>query len=372
MVEIGQRTALASDVDLIGRASVQDEAVGRVQFDHVGQQRFPVEEVARRPGSLVVLPKPDALDAPPFRRQLRVAAPPPVPFPNSRRFHTAVPISIHSASLASCGASGAVAHSTKSSGGTADAVGQQGPQMDRRRHQHPPARKLVQPGRDVAGIERASGMQRQAVLKRQQDHRFKPVHVLMRHGPDQESPSSPAIPSADPAPWTLRTSVPQVFTCGIGSSGRAGGEGDGGHLIFRKGRDLRGDAAAANGLGGTWMHSISRIRYAGVCQADRSGIASASWRSMAGMSLGGSRLTCRRSKAAAKARPRSRAGRCRGSRTCPQSGSRRARAVDRAQEAAHSRSGRPRATPSQHPGRRIGSAENCSCSIPGAVLAAPP
>ena len=46
MVEIGQRTALASDVDLIGGASVQDEAVGRIQFDYVGQQRFPVQEIA--------------------------------------------------------------------------------------------------------------------------------------------------------------------------------------------------------------------------------------------------------------------------------------------------------------------------------------
>lgn len=51
MVEIGQRTALASDVDLIGRPSMQDEAVGRVQFDDIGQQRFPLQEIARRPGS---------------------------------------------------------------------------------------------------------------------------------------------------------------------------------------------------------------------------------------------------------------------------------------------------------------------------------
>ena len=90
------------------------------------------------------------------------------------------------------------------------------------------------------------------------------------------SPAGPSarMPSADPAPRTLRTSVPQVFTCGIGcpvepevkaiaATCSAGNDGTG------------GEASSVGHVGGTSMHSISGYRVAGIRQADHARIAPA-------------------------------------------------------------------------------------------------
>ncbi len=124
--------------------------------------------------------------------------------------------------------------------------------------------------RDVAGIERTFRMQRQPMLKRQQDHQLQPVHVLMRHGPDEESPFQSRDTQGSTFAMDAAHQRPPGLHLRHRLARRSRREGDGGDLIFRKGRDLR-HSAAANGF--RHLDALQpRIRYAGVRQADRSGI----------------------------------------------------------------------------------------------------
>ena len=176
VIEVGERAALAGDVDQVGEAPVQQEAPLAGDLEHIAQARRLLDVAAVRPGLPVAHCETYARPQLPLRRPRSGGARRSGRSRSNRRSPAAASRSAARPPPASCCASGAVAETMRSVGGSATPVPSQRPQVHRRGDEDARPRHGGERGGDVGRIERPLGAQRMAVRERHEHARLEAIH----------------------------------------------------------------------------------------------------------------------------------------------------------------------------------------------------